>query len=480
MPRSTHRRRVVTAAAILTTGAFALSGCSLLGTPSGEGSGATGEVTLAIVPDPSGASELYRAQMDRCEEENPGLEVTIVENPADQQLNAIELMFQQGDGPDVFQAQGQAALDRFYTKGWVAPLTDYADDEFASRFPDGTLTDPARSGLYRDGDLVSVPLTWGGWSYVSLLVYNKDVLEASGFDEAPETWGELDEIARTVTADNAGNVYGFAPTTGTASVINWMLGTGAPATITTNGVNLTTGEADVANPNFVELVDMITAMQADGVLEPGWESWDGTKGFQELAAGRLAMYTTAPWHVAQIRALNPDLNLGIAAPPVPDGGREAYNAQLSSFAPHWSMSSESENPDGAWQVLECLGSEEFQGAYYEKFGTLTAIESAWRDRTTDDQSAIVSIAEDTVRFAPNPTLLSSGGAAIFNALAGQTGLNPVAAAASAIIQNQPFGPIAEDLDRRIDEAIDAVPDASRDDITFADWDPMENWDGESQ
>lgn len=478
MPRSTQRRRYLAAAAILSTSAIALSGCSLFGAPADTGSGATGEVTLAIVPDPSGASELYRTQMDQCEADNPGLTVNIIENPADQQLNAIELMFQQGDGPDVFQAQGQAALDRFYTKGWIASLSDYADEEFANRFPEGTLTDPELSGLYRDGDLVSVPLTWGGWSYVSLLVYNKDVLAASGFDEAPETWGELDEVARKITADNGGNVYGFAPTTGTASVINWMLGTGAPATISTNGVNLQTGEADVSNPNFVELVDMLTAMQADGVLEPGWESWDGTKAFQELAAGRLAMYSTVPWHIAQIRALNPELNLGIVAPPVPDGGREAYNAQLSSFAPHWSMSSETENPDAAWQVLECLGSEEFQGAYYEKFGTLTAIETAWRGKTTEDQSTIVSIAEDTVRFGPNPSLLSPGGSAIFNALAGQTGLNPVAAAAAAIIQNQPFGPIATSLDEQINAAIDAVPDASRDDITFSDWDPLSNYGGE--
>lgn len=475
MPRSMKKTRSVLAAALVTGSAVSLVGCSLIGTPASEP--VEGEVTLAIVPDPSGASELYRAQMDRCEEENPGLTVNIIENPADQQLNAIELMFQQGDGPDVFQAQGQAALDRFYQKGWVASLSDYADQDFLDRFPDGKLADPILSGVYRDGDLVSVPLTWGGWSYVSVLLYNKDVLAASGFDEAPETWSELEEIARTVSADNAGSVYGFAPTTGTASVMNYLSPTGAPATIVTNGVDLTTGSANVSDPDFVALVDMLSGMQADGVLEPGWESWDGTKGFQEMAAGRLAMYVTAPWHVAQVRNINPDLDLGIAAPPVPDEGRQAYNAQLSSYAPHWSMSSETENPDAAWAVMECLGSEEFQGAYYEKFGTLTAIESTWRGATTEDQTAIVDIADETVRYAPNPALLSTGGAAIFNALAGQTGLNPVAAAAGAIIQNQPFGPIAAQLDAQIDSAIDAVPDASRDDITFADWDPLENYGG---
>jgi ABC-type glycerol-3-phosphate transport system substrate-binding protein len=476
MPRS-PRRRIRAAATILIAGsAFSLTACNLVGAPTSETEGA-GEVTLAIVPDPSGASELYREQMDRCETENPGLTVNIIENPADQQLNAVELMFQQGDGPDVFQAQGQAALDRFQQKGWVASLSDYADDEFMDRFPDGTLSDPVLSGLYRDDELVSLPLTWGGWSYVSVLLYNKDVLAASGFDSAPETWSELDEIARKVSADNAGSVYGFAPTTGTASVINYLSPTGSPATIVTNGIDLTTGEANVSDPEFVDLVDTLTGMQADGVLEPGWESWDGTKGFQEMAAGRLAMYVTAPWHVAQVRSINPDLDLGIAAPPVPDSGRQAYNAQLSTFAPHWSMSSESENPDGAWQVLSCLASEEFQGAYYEKFGTLTAIESAWRGKTTEDQTAIVDIAGETVRYAPNPALQSPGGAAIFNALAGQTGLNPVAAAAGAIIGNQPFGPIAAALDEQIDAAVDAVPDASRDDITFADWDPLENYGG---
>lgn len=477
MPRGTRTARRTLATVVAAGGVLALSACSLVGTPTPAETSASGEVTLAVVPDPSGASELYREQMDRCEEANPGLTVNIIENPADQQLNAVELMFQQGDGPDVFQAQGQAALDRFYQKGWVAPLTEYADEDFIASFPEGTLTDPVLSGLYRDDELVSVPLTWGGWSYVSVLLYNKDVLEASGFDGPPETWGEMDEIARKVSADNPNAVYGFAPTTSTASVINYVVPTGTPATIVTNGIDLQTGEANVADENFVELVDMLTAMQSDGVLEPGWESWDGTKGFQEMAAGRLAMYVTAPWHVAQVRTLNPELELGIAAPPVPDDGRKAYNAQLSTFNPHWSMSSESKNPDAAWQVLECLGSEEFQSAYYEKFGTLTAIESAWRGKTTEDQTAIVDIADETVRSTPNPALISEGGAAIFNALAGQTGLNPVAAAAAAIIQNQPFGPIAESLDEQIDAAIDQVDGASRDDITFPDWDPLENYGG---
>ena len=477
MPNSTRGARRALAVALVAGGAFSLSACSLVGAPSPQTSEGGGEVTLAIVPDPTGASDLYREQMDRCEDENPGLKVNIIENPADQQLNAVEFMFQQGDGTDVFQAQGQAALDRFYQKGWVASLTDYADEDFIAAFPEGTLSDPVLSGLYRDDELVSIPLTWGGWSYVSVLLYNKDVLSASGFDGPPETWSDLDEIARKVSADNAGTTYGFAPTTGTASVINYTVPTGAAATIVTNGLDLTTGEANVSDEDFVGFVDTLTAMQADGVLEPGWESWDGTKGFQEMAAGRLAMYVTAPWHVAQIRQLNPDLDLGIAAPPVPDSGRQAYNAQLSTFNPHWSMSSESKNPDGAWQVMSCLGSEQFQSAYYEKFGTFTAIESAWRGKTTEDQTAIVDIADETVRSAPNPALLSEGGAAIFNALAGQTGLNPVAAAAAAIIQNQPFGPIAASLDEQINNAVDQVEGASRDDITFPDWDPLENYGG---
>lgn len=478
-----HRtRRTLRWAAAATVVALTATGCNLVGageddSNTDDASGATATVTVALVPDPPGASEFYRAQFDLLEEENPGLTVDVLENPADQQLGAVELMFQQGDPPDVFRAQADG-FDRMYERGWTHSLEEFVTDDFLARFPEGTMN-PATSGLHRDGELYTLPLVTGKWEARPLVV-NMAILRENGYDAPPATWSEFEEMARTITANGGGSVFGYAPFNSKAGGVEMFAQTAVPGSVLSDGIDFRTGKPATASPGLVEAVEMHRRMQADGVMAPGWESWDANRPFTEFAAGTIAMYPTPTYQVAEIRKLNPEIEMVVAPMPVPDSGRVAYTPLRQSFSPIWSMSSETEHPEDAWKVMDFLASPEFHQAYYEEFGTLTALEGAWEDQAMDnpDQAAILGVADETVRLIPNPILASEGGAAILQARAQRPELRFVDAAVDAIINDKPFLPIAQELDAQLQTFLDeqvAAGTGTLEDITFPDWDPLENY-----
>ncbi|MGI5521724.1 ABC transporter substrate-binding protein [Micromonospora sp. CA-259024] len=472
--------RIMGVGAAATAAGGLTSACTLVGS-SEKSSGDQVTIKVALVPDPSGASQFYREQFDRFEEQNPGIKVQVIENPSDQQANAIELGFQQGNPPDVFRAQ-DTNFDRIFDRGWVASLDQYVTDEFTSRFPAGSL-DPATSGLHRDGKLYTLPLVWGKWSSVRLLLVNNTAAKLGGVTAAPKTWEELEQAANAVTRAGGGKTFGFAGTWGKGLLARMLQNTSGPSSID-NGIDLRTGRAAITHPSLGGAVDLLKRMHAAKVMTPGWETWtDASKVQTAFAKNELAMFVAAPFQINEVRKLNPDLDMSIAAVPEPAAGRGGYSGQGSSFSPLWSMSAQSKHPEQAWKVMDFLASQDFHRAYYDKFGTLTALESAWQDKAAanPDQKAIMDIAAETVRLVPNPALVSPGGMQLMSAIRGKQDLQWSEIALPAILRNQPFaGPAAQlnaKLDAFIDEQVTALSgkgvQASRADLTFAGWDPLQ-------
>lgn len=479
LSRRSLLRMVGGAAAATAVGAA--TGCSLVGADDPSSSGSKVTIKVAIVPDPTGASEFYRQQFDNLEKRNPDIKIEIIENPSAQELTAIELAFQQNTAPDVFRAQDNQ-FDSVYDRGWVAPLDKYVTDEFASRFPAGSLN-PATSGLHRDGKLYSLPLVWGQWSFTRMLLVNHTAAKVGGYTGVPATWEELESAATAITKAGGGKTFGFADLWLAGGFVQMLQTTAGPGSVS-QGVDYRTGKAAVTDPSLVNAVELLRRMNANKVMTPGWESWtDATQVFTAFAKDQLAMFIASPYEIAEIRKLNPTIDMSIAPVPVPASGRGGYSGQTASFSPLWSMSAKSKNPDKAWKVMDFLASKEFQLAYYEKFGTLTALQSAWEDKAAGDpdQKAIMDVAAASVRLIPNPILSSDGGKQLMTALGSNQDLAWAEIALPAILHNQPFAPAAQQLNTKIDAFIDQqIKDlsgkgvkVSRADITFSDWNPLQ-------
>lgn len=461
------------------------SACNLVGSPSSSGNGEKVTLRVAIVPDPSGASEFYREQFNNFSKKNSGITVQIIENPTDQQLNAVELMFQQDNPPDVFRCQGPQALDRFFSRGWTAALDEYAGNSLKSRFPEGAL-EAQTSGLHRDGKLHSLPLTSGQWSVGQFLVYNRAILADGGYSAPPQTIEEMDQMARALTAKGKGKYYGMAVQGQKASDIIRLQNGAGPSSIGDKGIDFRTGKAAVADKSLVDTVELYRKLQADKIFEPGWESWDGSRVFTEFAKEKVGFYVGAGWNVNEIKKLNPQLEYGVAPLPVPSAGRAGYIGQGSAFAPLWSMSAKSKNPEEAWKLMDFLVSEEFQAAYFKFFRTFTAVESSWREAKdlSDAEKGIITAFDETIRRAPDPATDGSAGAQkLMAALSAKPDLKYTDIALQSITRNEPFAPKAADLSSKLDTFLDGeikkLSDAgtkvSRDDLTYADWDPLKDW-----
>jgi ABC-type glycerol-3-phosphate transport system substrate-binding protein len=469
------------AAAATAAGAVA-SGCSLVGAndPSSS-SGDKVTIKVAIVPDPTGASEFYRQQFDTLEKRNPDIKVEIIENPTAQELTAVELAFQQGNAPDIFRIQDNLFED-VYAKGWVASLDKYVTAEFTSRFPAGSLN-PATSGLHRDGKLYSLPLVWGPWSFTRTLLVNHTAAKVGGYTGVPATWEELESAATAITRAGGGKTFGFSGLWQAGGLVQMLQTTAGPFSVS-SGVDYRTGKTALTDPSLVNAVELIRRMHNNKVMTPGWETWtDATQLYTPFAKDQLAIFIASPYEIAVIRTLNPDIDMSIAPVPVPASGRGGYSGQTSSFSPLWSMSAQSKNPDKAWKVMDFFASKEFQLAYYNKFATLTAVQSAWQDKAAanPDQKAIMDVAAASVRLSPNPILSSDGGKQLMTAIGSNQDLAWAEVALPAILHNQPFAPAATQLNAKLDAFINQeIKDlsakgvkVSRADITFPDWNPLQ-------
>jgi ABC-type glycerol-3-phosphate transport system substrate-binding protein len=460
--------------------ASSVSACSLVGSPSRSGQV---RLKIAIVPDPSGASEFYRTQFAKFTEKT-GIGVDVIENPTDQQLNAVELMFQQGNPPDVYRCQGPEALDRFAGRGWTAPLDEYAtSSNVAARFPKDALL-PQTSGLHRGGKLMSLPLVSGQWSAGGFLVYNKKLLSEAGLSRPPQTTEEFESYARTITAKGGGKYFGVALSSGKPADINALQAQAGPYSIS-GGIDYRTGKVAFGDASLLDQVELLRRLQADKVFQPGWESWDGARVFTEFAKEKIGFYIGGGWHVNEIKKLNPALEYGVSTVPVPASGRRGYYGQGSAFAPLWSMSSQTKHPEQAWQLMDFLVSEEFQQAYFDTFRTFTAVE-LWRDAKdlSEPEKGIIAAFDASIRRAPNP---ATDGRPGVQKLLAEKSANPDLAhkdkSLVAITRNQDFAPLAKELDRKLDAFLDsqiaklkgAGTDVSRADLTYPDWDPLKHW-----
>lgn len=488
MSMDVTRRSLLTGG--LGLGALAgLSGCNLVGSApqpstgnSGSG-GVGGSITVAIVPDPAGASAFYKEQFDKFSATS-GVKVTVIENPSDQQLNAVELAFQQGNGPDVYRAQGPAAVRRFAARDWVADLTERAAADKINDQLGAANMDPKVSGLHFNGKLLSLPLVSGVWSATALLVWNKKLFAAAGLDRAPTTYGEFEEYARKITAAGKGQFYGFAPNGATAGDARLLQTGGGPNSIHRMGLNLLTGRSGGADPSQVAAVELFQRLQNDKVLEPGWEAWNATRVSQEFAKGKLGMMIIANWLVQETLNLMPDLEMQIAPLPVPDSGRKGYLGIGASFSPIWSMSTQTKNPEASWALMKFLVSDDFQRAYFEKFRSFTAVEKAVSSaKLAPHETQMMDVHKATLKRSPDPSLGSPGQQALMTAITGNAKLKLGDVVTRAITRNEDYAAKAKEFDTAMDTFIDtAISDlaakgtkVSRADLTYANWDPMADW-----
>ncbi len=154
-----------------------------------KGPGVHGGESLSILMEPDGTG-VWRRLISRFNQQNPGIEVRLVEGPpaTNTREDMYSTSFLSGKaGYDIIYCD-VIWIPKFAAAGWLIDLTDRLSPGDRADYPPVEL----RAGSFR-GRLYRIP----GFTDAGLLYYRKDLV-----DKPPETFGELVKLARRLKTED--------------------------------------------------------------------------------------------------------------------------------------------------------------------------------------------------------------------------------------------------------------------------------------
>ncbi|MBG6224555.1 multiple sugar transport system substrate-binding protein [Arthrobacter sp. CAN_A2] len=358
-PRSSRR---LAAATLVAVGALALTACGGSGfSNAGEGSGDQTEATdapLTVLIGSSGTAETDAVtEAVSSWSAESGTDATV--NVASDLPQQLSQGFASGKPADVFYV----SADSFAGYAANGSLEPYAEDL------------PAKDDFYpalREAFTYEDTLYCAPKDFSTLaLVINDELWAAAGLSEEdiPTTWDELAETAKTLTKEGTVGLA-FSPE---------FQRVGAFAAAAGGGL-VTGGEATANSPENVEALTYVQQLLNDGVasyssdLGAGW-------GGEAFGKGQAAMVIEGNWIAGAMSADYPDLGYTVAELPEGPGGKGTLQ-----FTNCWGIAADSDNVEGARQLVEQLTSVDSQLAFAEAFGVMPSVQSAadqWSEQYPD-------------------------------------------------------------------------------------------------
>jgi multiple sugar transport system substrate-binding protein len=229
------------------------------------------------------------------------------------------------------------------------------------------------------------------------LFYNRDLLNAAGIPEPPQTWTEFQEqVKRLAKVDKTGKILQAGAAIGTgknierASDILSLL-------MMQNGTQMTD---ESGNATFNQIPPGVTLPTPPGqealafytdFASPYKEVYTWNKdmpdSLEAFITGQTAFFFGYAYHIPQIKAQAPKLNFAIAKVPQIAGGTEM------NFANYWTevVSKKTEHLNEAWDFVQFITRAENVKSYLDKTKNPTALRSLITTQSEDiDLSVFVS------------------------------------------------------------------------------------------
>lgn len=279
---------------------------------------------------------------------------------ADDWANSIQLAYQANTAPDIItmSASDGMTLSDYVSAGMFESLTEYikGDEEFQKVTE---AFDHVYEGLNAIGDdIYWVPT---GVRSGSRIEYNKELIEASGYEAIPATLDELVTMCKDVTANGNGSTYGVAFTS-SGPFGRWLEGVGEMSGYTHGGYDYTTGTFDFSS--WKPLLETAAKLYADGSVLPGSESQGVDNSRALFAQGSFAVWGNASQEAGVFTEQFPcSFEWGVAELPTMEGEVKGALSCTPNFA--FTMLSSCDNKEAAWEVIKYFESEAFLKGYFE-------------------------------------------------------------------------------------------------------------------
>lgn len=270
-------------------------------------------------------------------------------------LDKINVALAGGEGPDVaFSGDVQTHA----SKQVLIDLTSYIEE---SGFPKEDVYDAAWDSVSYEGGIYGMPMTWS----CKMLVYNKDMLAAAGYDAPPTTWAELEEMNEKLTVvndDGSIQVLGFHPALGNSFYRDYLI-TNNSSQFAENGDPIFNAEANVEAVQWY--VDMYNKYGYDAAA--AFTSNAQTTA-DPLLSGLVAMEVEVQDFLKNLRDAEKDGSLtfeyGIAPVPYNDASGMTHSATLGGgFALEIYDHKDEALADAAWKFVTWMVNEENQARW---------------------------------------------------------------------------------------------------------------------
>lgn len=309
--------------------------------------------------------------------EQTGIEVEVLSLSMLDQIKNLALDGPAGKGPDVF-FQPHDRIGDIVLQGLASPV-DLGDSK-------SEYTETAVDAVTYDGDV------WGAPAVVETygLFYNKDLVEA------PKTLEELMTIAEEHT-DESQDKYGFLMEAANFYfAYPFFAGYGGYVFNKENGA-YDPKNIGLANEGAVKGGELIQSWFDNGYI-PKEINGDIMNGL--FTSGKTAVVITGPWNIPVYTEALGD-KLGAAPLPLLDNGE--YPKSFIGVK-SWMVSSYSEHPDYATELIKFLTNKDSSTHYYEVAGEMPPRNDVIDSPAVTDNPLMAAIAEQSTYGEPMPSI----------------------------------------------------------------------------
>ena len=339
------KRTILRSAAVLGTVGFASLLLVACGGKKDDTSASENELTVYV----DNGYKAYMEEAAKAFEKESGTKVTIKTGDALGGLDKLSLDNQSGKAPDVMMAPYDR-VGGLGNDGQLAEVTLNKDSK----------TDKTTESLVTNGGKV-----YGAPAVIETLVlyYNKDLIQ-----EAPKTFGELEELAKDSKYDFAGEAG-----KNTAFLADWTNFYYAYGLLSGNGGYVFgkdgTDPKDIGLNNQGAIDGIEYAKTWYAKWPKGLQDTKGAANFiqTQFQEGKTAAIIDGPWKAASLKEAK--VNYGVATiPTLPNG--KAYSAFGGGKA--WVIPAGANHPEAAQKFVDFLTSTDQQKAFYDKTNEVPA------------------------------------------------------------------------------------------------------------
>ena len=415
------KRTILRSAAVLGTVGFASLLLVACGGKKEDSSSAKNSLTVYV----DNGYKSYMEEAAKAFEKETGTKVDIKTGDALGGLDKLSLDNQSGKAPDVMMAPYDR-VGGLGNDGQLAEVTLNKDSK----------TDKTTESLVTNGGKV-----YGAPAVIETLVlyYNKDLLQ-----EAPKTFGELEELAKD-------SKYNFAGEEGknTAFLADWTNFYYAYGLLSGNGGYVFgkdgTDPKDVGLNNQGAIDGIEYAKTWYAKWPKGLQDTKGAANFiqTQFQEGKTAAIIDGPWKASSLKEAK--VNYGVATiPTLPNG--KAYSAFGGGKA--WVIPAGANNPEAAQKFVDFLTTTDQQKAFYDKTNEVPANTEAREYAVGKNDELTTAVVKQFENAQPMPnisemsTVWDPAATMLFDAVSGKKSAKDAADDAVKLIKEtieQKFG-----------------------------------------